>query len=69
MCKIPPAISNWKNTKGYIVPLDKRLLAVDGRSRWPARACVCVWGGGGGGGGWPTPRMATARHGVATTCP
>jgi SNW domain-containing protein 1 len=29
--KIPPAISNWKNTKGYIVPLDKR-LAVDGRS-------------------------------------
>merc|ERR1711972_1038000 len=29
--KIPPAVSNWKNPKGYIIPLDKRLLA-DGRS-------------------------------------
>merc|ERR1712113_680388 len=29
--KIPPAISNWKNVKGYIIPLDKRLLA-DGRN-------------------------------------
>lgn len=29
--KIPPAISNWKNAKGYIIPLDKRLGA-DGRS-------------------------------------
>merc|ERR1712187_612924 len=29
--KIPPAVSNWKNTKGYIIPLDKRLLA-DGRN-------------------------------------
>merc|ERR1712113_1054745 len=29
--KIPPAISNWKNAKGYIIPLDKRLLA-DGRN-------------------------------------
>ncbi len=28
--KIPPAISNWKNAKGYIIPLDKR-LAADGR--------------------------------------
>jgi SNW domain-containing protein 1 len=28
--KIPPAVSNWKNSKGYIIPLDKR-LAVDGR--------------------------------------
>jgi len=28
--KIPPALSNWKNSKGYIIPLDKR-LAVDGR--------------------------------------
>ncbi|KAK5087607.1 mRNA splicing protein [Exophiala xenobiotica] len=28
--KIPPAISNWKNPKGYTVPLDKR-LAADGR--------------------------------------
>eukprot|EP00746_Dinoflagellata_sp_MGD_P149587 gnl/MRDRNA2_/MRDRNA2_81591_c0_seq1.p1 gnl/MRDRNA2_/MRDRNA2_81591_c0~~gnl/MRDRNA2_/MRDRNA2_81591_c0_seq1.p1 ORF type:complete len:386 (-),score=32.52 gnl/MRDRNA2_/MRDRNA2_81591_c0_seq1:119-1276(-) len=27
--KIPPAISNWKNAKGYIIALDKR-LAVDG---------------------------------------
>jgi SNW domain-containing protein 1 len=28
--KIPPAISNWKNAKGFIIPLDKR-LAADGR--------------------------------------
>ena len=28
--KIPPCISNWKNTKGYTIPLDKR-LAADGR--------------------------------------
>jgi SNW domain-containing protein 1 len=28
--KIPPPISNWKNPKGYTVPLDKR-LAADGR--------------------------------------
>jgi SNW domain-containing protein 1 len=28
--KIPPAISNWKNPKGYTIPLDKR-LAADGR--------------------------------------
>lgn len=27
---IPPAISNWKNNKGYTIPLDKR-LAADGR--------------------------------------
>jgi SNW domain-containing protein 1 len=28
--KIPPPISNWKNPKGYTIPLDKR-LAADGR--------------------------------------
>ncbi|XP_032279451.1 SNW domain-containing protein 1-like [Phoca vitulina] len=28
--KIPPCTSNWKNAKGYTIPLDKR-LAVDGR--------------------------------------
>ncbi|GFH26905.1 SKIP_SNW domain-containing protein, partial [Haematococcus lacustris] len=28
--KIPPCISNWKNAKGYTIPLDKR-LASDGR--------------------------------------
>ncbi|KAF2738752.1 pre-mRNA-processing protein 45 [Polyplosphaeria fusca] len=28
--RIPPSISNWKNPKGYTVPLDKR-LAADGR--------------------------------------
>ncbi|EMF12203.1 SKIP_SNW-domain-containing protein [Sphaerulina musiva SO2202] len=28
--KIPPPVSNWKNAKGYTVPLDKR-LAADGR--------------------------------------
>lgn len=30
MWKIPPTISNWKNPKGFTVPLDKR-LAADGR--------------------------------------
>lgn len=30
MWKIPPCISNWKNIKGYTIPLDKR-LAADGR--------------------------------------
>jgi SNW domain-containing protein 1 len=28
--KVPPCISNWKNQKGYTIPLDKR-LAADGR--------------------------------------
>ncbi|KAF3948180.1 hypothetical protein CMV_025790 [Castanea mollissima] len=28
--KVPPSISNWKNPKGYMIPLDKR-LAADGR--------------------------------------
>eukprot|EP00455_Lapot_gusevi_P022338 TRINITY_DN2325_c0_g1_i12.p1 TRINITY_DN2325_c0_g1~~TRINITY_DN2325_c0_g1_i12.p1 ORF type:complete len:447 (-),score=114.86 TRINITY_DN2325_c0_g1_i12:91-1374(-) len=28
--KIPPCISNWKNSKGFTIPLDKR-LAADGR--------------------------------------
>jgi len=28
--KIPPCISNWKNMRGYTIPLDKR-LAADGR--------------------------------------
>ncbi|XP_055679841.1 puff-specific protein Bx42 [Lutzomyia longipalpis] len=28
--KVPPCISNWKNSKGYTIPLDKR-LAADGR--------------------------------------
>ena len=28
--KVPPCISNWKNAKGYTIPLDKR-LAADGR--------------------------------------
>ena len=28
--KIPPCISNWKNPKGYTIPLYKR-LAADGR--------------------------------------
>lgn len=30
MWKIPPPVSNWKNSKGFTVPLDKR-LAADGR--------------------------------------
>eukprot|EP00918_Siedleckia_nematoides_P067691 GHVU01147269.1.p1 GENE.GHVU01147269.1~~GHVU01147269.1.p1 ORF type:complete len:334 (-),score=86.15 GHVU01147269.1:105-1106(-) len=28
--KVPPCVSNWKNSKGYTIPLDKRLQA-DGR--------------------------------------
>ncbi|KAK7597778.1 hypothetical protein V9T40_010003 [Parthenolecanium corni] len=32
--KIPPCVSNWKNAKGYAVPLDKR-LAADGRGLQP----------------------------------
>jgi SNW domain-containing protein 1 len=27
---VPPCVSNWKNAKGYTIPLDKR-LAADGR--------------------------------------
>ncbi|KAF4466321.1 snw 1 [Fusarium albosuccineum] len=30
MWRIPPPVSNWKNPKGFTVPLDKR-LAADGR--------------------------------------
>jgi len=29
--KVPPCVSNWKNVKGYTIPLDKR-LAADGRN-------------------------------------
>jgi SNW domain-containing protein 1 len=29
--KVPPCISNWKNIKGFTIPLDKR-LAADGRN-------------------------------------
>ncbi|KAG0617233.1 hypothetical protein M758_5G175300 [Ceratodon purpureus] len=29
--KIPPCISNWKNPKGYTIPLDKRLATDHGR--------------------------------------
>lgn len=28
--KVPPCVSNWKNARGYTIPLDKR-LAADGR--------------------------------------
>ena len=28
--KIPPSVSNWKNPRGHVIPLDKR-LAADGR--------------------------------------
>lgn len=30
-CKIPPCISNWKNPKGYTIPIEMRLSA-DGRT-------------------------------------
>ena len=29
--KIPPCVSNWKNARGFIIPLDKRVNA-DGRN-------------------------------------
>jgi SNW domain-containing protein 1 len=29
--KIPPCISNWKNARGYVIPLDKR-VGVDGKN-------------------------------------
>lgn len=29
--KIPPCVSNWKNSRGYVIPLDKR-IAADGRN-------------------------------------
>jgi SNW domain-containing protein 1 len=29
--KIPPCISNWKNAKGYTIPLEMRISA-DGRT-------------------------------------
>lgn len=34
---IPPCVSNWKNNKGYTIPLDKR-LAADGRGLQDVRA-------------------------------
>ena len=37
--KIPPCISNWKNAKGYTIPLDKR-LAADGRSLTQVGHCA-----------------------------
>lgn len=36
---IPPCISNWKNNKGYTIPLDKR-LAADGRGLQDVSVCI-----------------------------
>ena len=36
--KVPPCISNWKNPKGYTIPLDKR-LAADGRGLQEVGVC------------------------------
>jgi len=44
--KIPPCISNWKNPKGFTIPLDKR-LAADGRGLQEVREPRCPGGGGG----------------------
>jgi SNW domain-containing protein 1 len=42
--KIPPCISNWKNAKGYTIPLDKR-LAADGRGlQVRLGMCVLIYG-------------------------
>jgi SNW domain-containing protein 1 len=38
---IPPCVSNWKNNKGYTIPLDKR-LAADGRGLQDVSALVVV---------------------------
>lgn len=41
---IPPCISNWKNNKGFTIPLDKR-LAADGRGLQDVRPHFeLVWG-------------------------
>jgi hypothetical protein len=39
--KIPPCVSNWKNSKGYTIPLDKR-LAADGRGWWSMFVCLLM---------------------------
>lgn len=36
--RIPPCVSNWKNAKGYTIPLDKR-LAADGRGLQQVSLC------------------------------
>ena len=41
--KIPPCVSNWKNIKGYTIPLDKR-LASDGRHLQEVRSSLCFCG-------------------------
>jgi len=38
---IPPCISNWKNNKGFTIPLDKR-LAADGRGLQDVSHCFRV---------------------------
>lgn len=38
--KIPPCVSNWKNIKGYTIPLDKR-LASGGRHLEEVRCVHC----------------------------
>lgn len=37
--QIPPCVSNWKNNKGFTVPLDKR-LAADGRGLQDVRRLI-----------------------------
>lgn len=41
---IPPCVSNWKNNKGYTIPLDKR-LAADGRGLQDVRL-ICTFSHG-----------------------
>lgn len=38
---IPPCISNWKNNKGFTIPLDKR-LAADGRGLQDVSSCFSL---------------------------
>lgn len=38
--KIPPCVSNWRNQKGYTIPLDKR-VAADGRNLQDVRNRKC----------------------------
>ena len=55
--KIPPCISNWKNAKGYTIPLDKR-LAADGRSLTQVCASLFCF----------APSVACLKRGIFLFC-
>lgn len=41
--KIPPCISNWKNIKGYTIPLDKRRADILGNWGGVSAVHLAVW--------------------------